>query len=110
MFNGKKVYVATSKQLKSKLKDVKFISKDICNKILELKKGEGKDIWLYGGARLTDSFIKANIIDEYILGIIPIILGSGRKLFLENNLTIKLHLEESTLKEGVIILRYNKKI
>ncbi|MDA3856058.1 MAG: dihydrofolate reductase family protein [Candidatus Woesearchaeota archaeon] len=109
MFKDKKVYVATSKELKSKLKDVEFRKENIVDKILELQKENGKNIWLYGGAGLTDTFIKSEIIDDYIIGIIPTILGSGRRLFLENNPNIKLHLEESTIQEGIVILKYTKK-
>jgi len=109
MYDLKKVYVATSKQLKSKLKDVEFINKNILDLVLKLQKQKGKDIWLYGGAGLTDTFIKANVIDEYIVGIVPTVLGSGRKLFLEKNPTIKLHLDECTCQEGITVLRYSKK-
>lgn len=108
MYKSKAVYVATSKQLKSKLENVKFITGNICKQVLKLQKEGGKDIWLYGGAGLTDSFIKANIVDEYIIGVIPIILGSGRKLFLENNPTIRLHLTQCTIQEGIVVLRYTK--
>jgi dihydrofolate reductase len=107
-FKSKKIYVATSHKLESKDANVESINGDICNQILELQKKEGKNIWLFGGAGLTDPFIKADIIDEYIIGIIPIILGKGRKLFLENNPRIKLKLEENTVQEGVIVMRYRK--
>ncbi|MCP4523337.1 MAG: dihydrofolate reductase [Candidatus Gracilibacteria bacterium] len=107
-FESKKVYVATSKKNDSKCESVKIINGDISKQIVSLKeKAEGKNIWLFGGAGLTDSFIKNNIIDEYIIGIIPTILGKGRKLFLENNPEIKLQLEESTTQEGIVILKYS---
>ncbi|MEN2257025.1 hypothetical protein AAIB48_04370 [Paraclostridium benzoelyticum] len=40
---------------------------------------------------------------------IPTILGKGRKLFLENNPKIDLHLDEYITDEGVVILRYSKR-
>ncbi|MGB3367171.1 MAG: dihydrofolate reductase family protein, partial [Acidaminobacteraceae bacterium] len=67
------------------------------------------DIWLYGGGVVIDAFVKADIIDEYIVGIIPTVLGSGRKLFLEGNPTIKLHLKESIIDSGIVILTYTKR-
>ena len=108
-FNTKKIYVATNKKLEKKYANVEFISGDICKQILELREEKGKDIWIWGGAHLADPFIKANIIEEYIIGIIPVILGKGRPLFLENSPTVRLHLEESTTQEGVVILRYSKR-
>lgn len=108
-FNSKKIYVATTKKLESKYDNVEFINGDICKQILKLMKEKGENIWVWGGAKLADPFIKANIIDEYIIGIIPIILGKGKPLFLENNPTIKLHLLESTTQEGIVILKYDKR-
>lgn len=109
MYKGKKVYVATSKKLDSKLEDVEFVSQDVVDLIVDLKKEEGKNIWLYGGAGLTDSFIKADVIDEYVIGIIPTILGEGRRLFLEKNPMLELHLEESTVSEGIVMIRYTRR-
>ena len=90
--------------------NIKFINGDICKYVNDLKKMEGKDIWLFGGRELTDNFIKEDFIDKYIIGIIPIMLGSGRKLFLQDNPTIKLHLDECTIENGITILQYSKRI
>jgi dihydrofolate reductase len=107
-YKNKKVYVATSQKIQDQ-DNVHFISGDIVKIIQEEKEKEGKDIYLFGGGKLVDSFIKADIIDEYIIGIIPIILGKGRPLFLENNPTIKLHLYEYIIEEGITILKYTKR-
>jgi dihydrofolate reductase len=107
-FKDKTIYVATNKVLNTNYSNVEFFSGDLVSQISALQKEKGKNIWLFGGAGLTDSFIKANLIDEYIIGIIPIILGSGRPLFLKDNPTINLHLKESTTQEGIVILRYSK--
>jgi dihydrofolate reductase len=108
-YSSKTIYVATHKKLENNYDNVRFISGDICKQILEFKKREGKNIWIWGGAYLADPFLKADIIDEYIIGIIPIILGEGRPLFLENNPKIKLHLKKSTIQEGIVILEYSKR-
>lgn len=107
-YKNKKVYIATSQKLQDK-ENIHFINGDICKVILEEKKKEGKDIYLFGGGVLVDHFIKADIIDEYIIGIIPIILGKGRPLFLQNNPTVKLHLDEYLIEDGITILKYSKR-
>lgn len=107
-YSTKQIIVATSRNMKN-YDNVKFINNDICGYIQSLQQTEGKDIYLFGGGGLIDSFIKADIIDEYIIGIIPIILGQGRPLFMDNNPTIKLHLIEYTVKEGIAIFRYSKR-
>jgi dihydrofolate reductase len=106
-FKNKKVYVATSRKIKNQ-DNLHFISGDICKVIQEEKEKEGKDIFIFGGGGLVDNFIKADIIDEYIIGIIPTILGKGRPLFLGNNPTIKLQLKEYIVDGGITILKYSK--
>lgn len=108
-YESKKFYVATSKGMETKYKNVEVIGGDVCGRVLELREEEGKNIWLFGGAGLTDGFIKAGIVDEYIIGIIPIMLGKGRRLFLDNNPGVKLHLDEYTVQDGIVILRYTKR-
>lgn len=108
-FKSHKIYVATSSDLKTPYSNVTLIKEDIVSKILLLKEQEGKDIWIFGGAILADDFIKADVIDEFIVGFIPIILGKGKPLFLGNNPLIKLHLLENIVQEGIIISRYSKR-
>ncbi len=106
-YKNKTVYVATS-QKQDDFDNIKFIGGDI-TAILTSEQANGKNIFLFGGGVVIDPFIKANIIDEYIVGIIPTILGKGRKLFLENNPNIKLILNDYTIDEGVIVMRYSKR-
>lgn len=108
-YKSKKIYVATSQPL-SNCDNIHFISGDICSIIEEEKNKVGKDIFLFGGGGLVDHFIKADIIDEYIIGIIPIILGKGRPLFLGDNPTIHLTLTDYSVNEGVAVLKYTKRL
>lgn len=108
-YDNKKIIVATS-QYREDYDNVSFVSDDICKYIHKLQQTEGKDIWLFGGGGLTDNFIKKDIIDKYIVGIIPIILGNGRRLFYVDNPMIKLHLDEYSIDDGIPILQYSKRI
>lgn len=107
-FDDKKIIVATHRALETK-ENVQFISGDICSQILELKEVEGKNIWLFGGAGLTDAFIRENIVDEYVIALIPTILGNGRSLFKGDYPKIDLHLEEYSINDGVTALTYSKR-
>lgn len=81
------------------------------NSIIEAKKIKeqpGKDIWLYGGAELSDAFMKAGLIDELWLSVHPILLGSGKPLFRSQDSRHKLRLLESkTYETGLVSLRYH---
>lgn len=108
-YHSHKVFVASNENIENLADNTELIKGELVSHIKSLQEQEGKDIWIYGGAGLADSFIKADVIDEYIVGIIPTILGGGRKLFLDNNPTIKLHLGETTVQEGIVIMRYTKR-
>ena len=107
-FEEKMFYVATSKKMEN-LKNVTFINGDIVKIINDLKEKEGKNIWLFGGSGLTDDFVKADIVDEYIIGIIPTIRGVGTKLFPTEYPVINLELKECTVNDGITILWYTKR-
>ena len=104
----KEIVVATSRELE-KRENVTFIKGDITQQVLELKQKSGKDIWLFGGAILTDDFIKQNLVDEYVVGIIPTILGSGRRLFKGDSNKIDLQLNRATVSDGTVVLIYSRR-
>jgi len=106
-YQDKEVYIATSKEIED-FENYHFINKDIV-KVIEDLKNKGKNIYLFGGGILIDSFIKANVIDEYIIGVIPTILGKGIKLFYDNNPKIDLTLDYYSVEDGIVIMKYLKK-
>ena len=106
-YKDKDVYIATSDDMED-YENYHFIKGDICKQISDLKE-EGKNIFLFGGGKMIDPFIKDDIIDEYIIGIIPTILGKGRRLFLGNNPKIDLKLQEYSVEDGIVIMRYSKR-
>lgn len=108
VYEGKKCYVATSK--KRELDgSVEFISEDITGFFENIKQEEGEDIWLVGGSKLIDQFIKEDLIDKYVITLIPIILGEGIPLFLNENPELKLRLVETHTTNGMVELIYVRK-
>ena len=67
-FQGKEVYIASSEKIDD-YENYHFISDNICESISKLK-NEGKSIFLFGGGGLVDNFVKADIIDEYVIGMV----------------------------------------
>lgn len=106
-FADKKVFVAANERQEDR-ENLSFISRDIVKKICE-ERDKGKNIYLFGGGVLIDPFIKADVIDEYIIGIVPVLLGKGRPLFLGNNPMLPLHMERYSLQDGVFNIHYTKR-
>ena len=73
----------------------------------KLKKQSGKDIWLYGGAELISSFMNLDLVDEFRIAIMPVVLGAGKPLF--KNITHRANLklaEVKTSTSGVMQVYY----
>ncbi|WP_143306196.1 dihydrofolate reductase family protein [Chitinophaga vietnamensis] len=86
-----------------------FISTDIAGHVAAIKQATGKDIWLYGGAKLIETFIQHDLIDVYRMSVHPVALGKGKPLFenLQNRLNLRL-VKANTFKSGVVQLIYEK--
>jgi len=84
-----------------------FINSEIKKRVLEIKQQPGKNIWLYGGAKITTTFLNLNLIDEYRLAIHPVILGKGKPLFQNIEQQHKLALAEvKSYDTGVMLVTY----
>ncbi len=60
--------------------DFRIVRGNIDREVRALQKEAGKNIWLFGGAELTTSFLSHNLIDEMLISVHPILLGGGKKL------------------------------
>jgi dihydrofolate reductase len=90
--------------------NTRLIKKNIAEEIIQLKQGAGRNMMIFGSPKLTHSFMRWNLIDEYKFNINPVILGNGIPLF--ENITHKIHLQllsEKKFKSGVIGLHYKTK-
>ena len=106
-YTEKVIYVITHEKRQDEGR-IHFISGDVVGAILKEKEA-GKNIFLFGGGISIDPFIKADVIDEYRVSIIPVILGKGRPLFLGDSPTISLHLDSYSVNDGVVSVSYTKR-
>lgn len=73
----------------------------------KIKKAEGKDIWLFGGAEFTSSLMKLKLVDELWLSVHPVLLGSGKPLFGDSKERNHLELlETKAYSTGLVSLKY----
>ncbi|HEX8746431.1 MAG TPA: dihydrofolate reductase family protein [Pyrinomonadaceae bacterium] len=81
-YPGKTTYVFTRRELTTDRDDVVFTSASPDAVISGIESKGLSRIWLIGGAELTASFLRLRLVDEFIISVIPIILGEGIPLFL----------------------------
>lgn len=101
-------YVITHRELSSTNKII-FTNKNTFDIVNELKQKQGKNIWICGGANIIQQLIKADLIDEYYISVIPTILGSGIRLFGTNLKEIKLKLVDTQTYNGITDLIYTRR-
>lgn len=73
-------YVFTNRPAEER-ENVVFTNESVVDCVRQLKAKIGKDIWLIGGASIITPLIKDNLIDEYQITLIPVMLGKGIRLF-----------------------------
>lgn len=101
-------YVIT-RQNRAAVEGITFYNGDIEKLISELKQKEGEDIYCDGGGQIVKLLMEKNLIDEYIISMIPIILGEGKRLFLGGIDSIKLKAKSSKYFDtGLVQLHYEK--
>ena len=73
--------VVTERKLPSTRKSVEFYSGDLETLLHEKLAPRYRNIWLVGGAKLSQRFLELGLVDEIRLTIAPILLGDGLRLF-----------------------------
>jgi dihydrofolate reductase len=80
---------------------------DATEAVAALKKGPGKDLVVLGSGELARSLMRRDLVDEYVLLIHPLVLGSGRRLFPDDGWSAALQLVGTvTTTTGVAIATY----
>ena len=106
-YKGKINYVLTRKKNITNTEYVRFVNDKHVEFIEELKKKEGKDIWLIGGGQVNTLLLNANLIDEIHQFIMPIVLGKGIDIFeLETCETILNNVDTKLYSNGVVRYKY----
>jgi dihydrofolate reductase len=88
---------------------VSFTKQSPAALIKRLRQGDGKHIWLMGGGELARDFLKADLVDELYIGIVPVLLGEGIPLFPsgfpQRNFAL---VENKSFSKGLIALKYQR--
>jgi dihydrofolate reductase len=103
------VYVFSRLEPPGERDGIVYINESPASFIRQLRQCPGKDIWLMGGGELARDFLKADLIDELHLGVVPVLLGEGIPLFPSGFPQLDFTLvENSTYSEGLIGLKYKR--
>ncbi len=108
VYAGKPSYVLTCRPLATDHPDIQFIHTDIEGLVEAIEHHGHQRVWVVGGGKLAAALIDRNWIDEYIITLIPIILGSGISLY-QSAAELPLNLVTAqTNSAGMVELHYKK--
>lgn len=103
------VYVITRTKRPSVGKTT-FYTENLVELVQQLKSENGKDIFCDGGAEIVNELLKNDLIDEFIISVVPILVGNGIRLFKDGRPEQLLELVNvRTFDTGLTQLHYKRK-
>ena len=105
-YGDRPTYVLTGRDLPFAADSVELVDGDVTDLAARLKREHGH-VWLVGGAELARSFLRAGLVDELRLSVVPVLLGGGVELFdgTDDRRALTL-LGTETYGSGIVELRY----
>lgn len=102
--NSQKYVASTTLQEPLPWSNSTLLKGDAAETVATLKQQPGKDIVILGSGALIQTLMRHNLIDEYLLSIYPLVLGSGRHLFPDGCPYADLQLINTTISTTDVIL------
>lgn len=108
--NGERdVYVITRTE-RPDIGRIKFHTGNLKELVTKLKSEEGKNIYCDGGAEVVNELLKNDLIDELTISVVPILVGSGTRLFKKGRPEQLLEfISAKTFETGLTQLYYKRK-
>ena len=102
-------YVASNTRDSSDWQPSVFLSGDLAEKVRELKQTDGPDLYVFGSADLLQTLFKEDLVDALELMIIPVTLGTGKRLFQDGTIPAAFKVTSGQVApKGIIIATYER--
>jgi len=106
-FNTMPKYVVSSTLEGPEWNNSTVLKGDVAEEVAKLRQEQDGDIVVHGSARLVQTLVEHDLVDEFRLMVFPVVLGSGKRLFGETSDKKALRLVNSKMVgDGVAILVY----
>ncbi|MCU1228220.1 MAG: bifunctional deaminase-reductase domain protein, partial [Acidobacteria bacterium] len=105
-YAGKKNYVF-SRAPQEEMENITFISEPPAAFVGRLRAESGGGIWVIGGAELIAELLDGQVIDEFMIHVVPVIIGEGIPLIAPRQRNVELALASTkAFDDGVVLLHY----
>ena len=106
-FNAMPKYVVSSTIAEGSWSNTTVLSGDVVEEVTALKKEREGEIVVHGSARLAQTLLEHDLVDELRLMVFPVLLGTGKRLFGETSDKKAMELIESRrVGDGITIAIY----
>ena len=110
MNNARKIVFSRSLTDASSWSNSVIATKDLVDVVSAERNAGGKDMVMFAGARLAQTALRADVIDEYSLLTVPVVLGGGTRLFENHHQRTHLELlEVRPMDTGAVLTRYQRR-
>jgi dihydrofolate reductase len=108
-FNTMPKYVVSSTLEKAEWNNTTVLSGDVVEEVTKLRQQLGGDVVVHGSARLVQTLLQHDLVDQLTLMVFPVVLGSGKRLFSDTGDKVRLRNTSSqTVGDGVTIVVYER--
>ena len=102
-------YVASNTRDSSDWQRSVFLSGDLAERVSELKQTDGPDIHVFGSANMLQTLFKADLVDALELMIIPVTLGTGKRLFQDGTIPASFKVASGLVApKGIVCITYER--
>jgi len=106
-FNTMPKYVVSSTLEDPEWNNSTVLKGEVAEEVAKLRREQDGDIVVHGSARLVQTLVEHDLVDEFRLMVFPVVLGTGKRLFGETSDKKSLRLVDSkVVGDGVAILIY----
>lgn len=102
-FSGKRVIVGTRSVLHDSTVET---SAEVVETVKALRNDEGPAVFVFGGAQIAQAVLAQDLLDRMVIGIVPVTLGQGIRLFEASSITQLWTLQDVIVDDGIVILDY----
>lgn len=108
--NGERDVFVITRTSRPKSGRTTFYTGNLVELVQHLKSESGKNIYCDGGAEIINELLQYDLIDEFIISVVPVLLGNGTRLFKDGRPEKQLQLLSSkTFDTGLTQFRYYRK-
>jgi dihydrofolate reductase len=83
-----------------------LLAGDVAGTVAELRSQPGRELHIMGSGQLIETLMAHRLVDEFLLMIFPVVLGSGRRLFSGDTYAQLNLVDAKATSSGVVIATY----